>query len=84
MLANFQLTELAAVLEANIRGVGEIDARGLECENAEVDLKGVGEVSVFASESVDVGAKGVGSVDVYGKPKDVRKSKGFLSGVTIH
>lgn len=71
-------------LETSMRGVGEIDARGLECKRAEVNLKGVGEVSLFASESVDVTAKGIGQVNVYGKPKKVEKSKGFMSGVTIH
>lgn len=71
-------------LDASMRGVGEINARGLECRDADVSLKGVGEVSIFASESVDVSAKGVGEVNVYGKPKSVEKSKGFLSGVTVH
>jgi hypothetical protein len=71
-------------LDTTMRGVGEINARGLECENADVNLKGVGEVTLFASESVDVSASGIGSVGVYGKPKKVEKSKGFLSGVTIH
>lgn len=71
-------------LETSMRGVGEIDARGLECEHAVVSLKGVGEVSLFASESVDVTAKGIGAVNVYGKPKDVKQSKGFMSGVTVH
>ena len=71
-------------LDTSMRGVGSIDARGLECEDADVSLKGVGEVTLFASESVEVSAKGIGSVDVYGKPKSVEKSKGFLSGVTVH
>ena len=71
-------------LETSMRGVGELDARGLECKSADVNLKGVGEVSLFASESVDVKSKGIGEVNVYGKPKDVKKSKGFMSGVTVH
>lgn len=71
-------------LNASMRGVGEIDARGLECKTADVSLKGVGEVSIFASQSVDVSSKGVGEVNVYGKPKNVKKSKGFMSGVTVH
>ena len=67
-----------------MRGVGHINAKDLECEHVDVSLKGVGEVSVFASGSVDVSAKGIGSVGVYGNPVSVETSDGFLSGVTIH
>ena len=71
-------------VNASMRGVGEVNAKNLECRQADVALKGVGAVTIFASESVNVSAKGIGSVDVYGKPDEVKKSKGFISGVTIH
>lgn len=71
-------------LDMSLRGVGEINAKGLECADADVNLKGVGAVSMFASKSVDVKAKGIGEADVYGSPEFVKKSKGFLSGVTVH
>lgn len=83
-VGELEIDGTCGTLETELRGVGEINARGLECEHANVALKGVGEVSLFASESVDVTAKGIGEVNVYGNPKDVKKSKGFMSGVTVH
>jgi hypothetical protein len=70
-------------LEIEVAGVGELDARDLECEDVEVELAGVGEIDVYASKSVDVEAAGVGEVNVYGNPKDVSKSKTFLSEINI-
>ena len=83
-VGELEIAGLCGSLDASMRGVGEINASGLECKNADVSLKGVGEVSIFASESVDVSAKGIGEVNVYGKPGRVEKSKGFLSGVKVH
>lgn len=71
-------------LNADIAGVGDINTKGLKCKTAEVSLAGVGEMSAYASDTVDVSAAGVGSVDIYGGPKNVSKSKGFLSRVKIH
>lgn len=70
-------------LEIEVAGVGELDAEDLKCENVDVQLAGVGEIDVYASKSVDVEAAGVGEVNVYGNPKDVSKSKTFLSEINI-
>lgn len=83
-VGELELSGTCDTLEADMRGVGQIDARDLKCENAEATLRGVGEISLYASESVDVEAKGIGEVNVYGNPAHVEKSKGFMSGVTIH
>ena len=83
-VGEFKVKGTCGHLETHMHGVGEIDVRGLECESAKVNLKGVGEVSLFASESVDINSRGIGEVNVYGNPKEVQKSKGFMSGVTIH
>lgn len=70
-------------LDIEVGGVGEVDARDLRCEYADVQLAGVGEIDLYASDSVDVQTAGVGEVNVYGKPKNVSKSKSFLSEVNI-
>lgn len=70
-------------LEAKISGVGEINAKELECEDAYARLSGVGELDLYASESVDIKTSGVGEANVWGKPSKVKKSKGFMSSVTI-
>jgi hypothetical protein len=64
--------------------MGELDARGLKCEDVDIDMSGMGSASVYASESVDADMSGMGSIDVYGSPKDVKKDKSFMSSVTIH
>lgn len=71
-------------LDADYAGMGELDARGLKCENVNIDMSGMGSASVYASESVDADMSGMGSIDVYGDPKDVKKDKSFMSSVTIH
>jgi hypothetical protein len=83
-VGDLEITGRCGVLDAIMKGVGSIEAGDLKCEKADVALKGVGSVSLFASEAVDISAKGIGSVDVYGKPKTVDKSNGFLSGVTVY
>ncbi len=70
-------------LEMDQAGIGKTDASGLKCEDVNVDLAGMGELKVYASESVDADAAGMGQIEVYGNPEDVRKSKTFMSSVKI-
>jgi len=70
-------------LEMEQAGLGKTDASDLECENVTVDLAGMGELKVYASESVDADAAGMGQIEIYGNPEDVRKSKTFMSSVKI-
>ena len=67
----------------NSKGAGDVDAEELKCADVEVDVRGVGEARVFASESVDANVSGVGSITVYGDPKKVRQSDGFLGSIRI-
>jgi hypothetical protein len=70
-------------LVLDIRGAGDIDADKLECESVDVDLKGAGSASVYASQSIDAMMAGVGSIDVYGEPKDVNKRTGGIGSIRI-
>jgi len=70
-------------LNVALEGVGHVDAERLKCKTVIADLEGVGQLSVFASESIDGDAEGIGEIDVYGNPQIVNKSKGFLSRVNI-
>ncbi|MEZ5758448.1 MAG: DUF2807 domain-containing protein [Emcibacteraceae bacterium] len=71
-------------LIVDLKGAGNVDAEDLRCEEADVDLKGAGNISVYASERVSADIKGMGNIDVYGKPKDVTKSDGWFSNISIH
>lgn len=71
-------------LDANVSGVGDLDARDLECRMADVNVSGVGSAAVFASEEVDANISGMGDIDVYGSPKRVHKSSGMFSDINVH
>lgn len=79
-----ELNGRCGTLEADYAGMGELDARGLKCENVTVDMSGMGSASVYASDSVDADMSGMGSIEVYGKPKNVKKDKTFMSSIEIH
>lgn len=70
-------------MELELKGAGEVDAEDLKCSDVEVDVKGVGEAKVFASESVDADVSGIGSITVYGEPKKVRQSDSWLGKIRI-
>lgn len=70
-------------LNVHVSGVGELNAKGLECENVEVSVSGVGDASVYASQSVDASVSGIGSISIYGSPSDVEKDGGFLSSIDV-
>jgi hypothetical protein len=71
------------VLEANVSGVGDLDAENLECKTVTVTVSGVGDASVYASESATASVGGVGSITVYGAPKNVTKSNSMFSSITV-
>ncbi|PQA89471.1 head GIN domain-containing protein [Hyphococcus luteus] len=70
-------------LDAHVSGVGELDAKALECREADVDVSGVGSASVFASEAVDASVSGIGSIDIYGAPSQIEKSTSFISSISV-
>ncbi len=70
-------------LVAHVSGVGELNAEDLKCKNVDVDVSGVGEASIYASESVDAKISGIGEINVYGSPKSVEKTGGFLSRIHV-
>ncbi|GAB4520057.1 MAG: hypothetical protein Kow00133_06210 [Amphiplicatus sp.] len=72
-----------ARLDAEVSGVGELDAKELICRDVRVVVSGVGEASVHASEAVDAVVSGMGDIRVYGSPKKVRKSGGMFADISI-
>ncbi len=73
-----------ATLKANLSGVGDLDAKKLECAAVDVKVSGVGDARVFARDSVNAQVSGMGDIDIYGSPKDVRKNKGMFADITVH
>ncbi|WP_416879191.1 head GIN domain-containing protein [Litorimonas sp.] len=82
-LGSMELSGECGTLDADFAGMGDLDARDLECEDVTIDMSGMGSASVFASESIDADISGMGSIDVFGSPKTVKKDKGFMSSIDI-
>jgi len=71
-------------LDARVSGVGELNAKSLECAEADVALSGMGEASVYAREMAKAEVSGMGEINIYGSPKTVDKRGGFFSEITVH
>lgn len=71
-------------LDARVSGVGELNAKALECRVADVALSGMGEASVYAREAAKAEVSGMGEINIYGSPAKVEKRGGFLSEITVH
>jgi len=82
-VGDLELSGTCENLTADISGVGDFDGRDLECETVEVHVSGVGDASVYASQSVDASVSGIGSISVYGSPSQVEKSSSFLSSISV-
>lgn len=69
--SKFELGGTCGRLGIGMNGMGKIDARGLECEDVTVEINGMGDVTVYASQSITARLNGMGDIDVYGNPESV-------------
>ena len=74
-VGELNLAGTCGALTADVSGVGELNAENLKCRSVDVDLSGVGEAKVYASESADADLAGIGEIEIYGSPGQVSKSK---------
>ena len=83
-VGSIELAGKCGRLDANVEGVGSLEADDFECEDVNVSVEGMGSAEVYASKSVDADIEGMGSIDVEGSPKSVKKSKSFMSSISIN
>ncbi|GJL95976.1 MAG: hypothetical protein DHS20C05_23810 [Hyphococcus sp.] len=83
-VGEIELSGECGELDANVSGVGDLDAEELKCRNVEIRLSGVGDASVYARDEVDASVSGMGDIDVYGSPEKVSKSNSMFADVTVH
>lgn len=55
----------------NSEGIGKIDCSQFKSKRVKVISKGVGNLLVYAQESIDISLTGIGNVNYYGNPKEV-------------
>lgn len=80
-ISSVSLRGTCDTLTVDLAGMGELDARELKCRHVEADMGGMGEMSVYASESIEADAEGMGSIEVYGDPKTRDTDDTFLAKV---
>ena len=54
--------------EISLTGAGNYDATRLKCKNVKVNMTGVGNATVWATDNLEVVVTGVGSIEYYGNP----------------
>lgn len=71
-MADFELAGRCGELDLSMNGMGDTDAKDLECERVDVNINGMGDATVYASESITAVLNGMGDISVYGNPKEVK------------
>lgn len=74
-VGELELSGRCDTLDADVSGVGELDAEDLQCRAVVVEVSGVGEAKVYASERVDAEIAGIGKIEISGSPAEVSKSQ---------
>ncbi|MYN02108.1 DUF2807 domain-containing protein [Pseudoduganella sp. DS3] len=64
------------------QGVGQVDAKGLKAERADVNFAGMGDISVYASDTLNLIVEGMGNFTYYGNPKHLNKSVTGLGNIS--
>jgi hypothetical protein len=79
---SLQMNGKVGQLRLNAEGVGEVEAKDLIAQDADVTFRGIGDVSVHATNKLNASVQGLGNLTYYGKPKSVSKSVSGIGNVT--
>lgn len=79
---SLQMNGRVGHLRLNAEGVGEVEAKDLVAQNADVTFRGIGDVSVHAKNKLNATVQGLGNLTYYGKPQSVSKSVSGIGNVT--
>ena len=79
---SLQMTGRVGHLRLNAQGVGEVVARDLVAQDADVSFMGIGDVSVHAKKRLNASVQGLGNLTYYGKPQSVSRSVTGIGNVT--
>ena len=60
-------------LRLQAQGVGEVNARNLVAQDADVSFEGIGSVEVHAKNRLNASVQGMGSLTYYGNPRQLNK-----------
>lgn len=63
------------------QGVGGVNTKDLHAERADVNFAGMGDIKVYASDTLNLIVEGMGNFTYYGNPKHVNKSVTGLGSI---
>ena len=79
---SLQMNGRVGHLRLNAEGVGEVEAKDLVAQDADVTFRGIGEVSVHAKNKLNATVQGLGNLTYYGQPRSVSRSVSGIGNVT--
>ncbi len=81
-VGDFFLSGTVNRLDVDSQGVGRLNLSELQAEHVTLSQEGVGEVSLYASQSLSIKATGIGRVTYTGEVEDVTIRSTGIGGVT--
>lgn len=70
------------LLRMKSQGVGQVTLKDLHAERADMDINGMGDLTVYASDTLNLVANGMGSIKYFGHPKHFNKSANGLGSIS--
>jgi hypothetical protein len=71
--SNIEVAGETKSLEVGMSGAGELDAKELHAQNANVIISGAAQADVYVTEALQANVSGAGNVNYYGNPKNVEE-----------
>lgn len=78
---SLQMNGQVRTLRIQAQGVGEVDARHLVAQDADVSFEGIGSVDVHARNRLNASVQGMGSLTYHGNPRTVNKAVSGIGSV---
>lgn len=72
-----------STLIAALEGAGELDLEALRTKNSEVLLSGAGDISVWATDTLNAHLSGAGDITVYGSPTTLKQIISGAGDITV-
>lgn len=70
---SLQMNGQVGKLRLQAQGVGEVDAKNLVAQDADVSFEGIGSVTVHAKQRLNASVHGMGNLTYYGNPRVLNK-----------
>jgi hypothetical protein len=80
--SNLQVSGEAKMLEVEMSGAGEVDAKDLHARKVSITSSGAAQANVYASEELSASVSGAGNITYYGNPKVFNEERSGAGSIT--